>query len=98
MSDQSAYPCPCCHIGFCQPGNKTYMRVHGDLLLCIPDMTMWTCDICQYQEFDPERVKHLDALLGDSHAENGRGSAKLNAAETNEPTPEPTHTLRRMKS
>lgn len=97
MSDKSAYPCPCCHIGFCQPGTKTYLRVQDGLLLAIPDMTLWTCDICQYQEFDPERVKQFDALLGESRAESGRGSTKLSAAETSEPTPEPVHTLRRMK-
>lgn len=65
MSDQLfVYSCPYCQIGYCQPGQATYVRLHAGMLISVPDVPVWTCDICGYQEFDREAVINLDTLLG----------------------------------
>jgi len=64
MSDQFAYSCPYCQIGYCQPEQATYVRMQDGMLISVPDMPVWTCDICGYQEFDQEAMANLDALLG----------------------------------
>lgn len=64
MSDQFTYSCPYCQIGYCQPGEATYVRMHEGQLVSAPNMLVWTCDICGYQEFDREALTALDALLG----------------------------------
>ncbi|MBZ0284269.1 MAG: hypothetical protein K8L97_26250 [Anaerolineae bacterium] len=98
MSDQTAYPCPCCQIGFCQPGTQTYLRMHNGLLVSVPDVPMWTCDICQYQEFDQERLRSLDALLGvnDTAQEIGRTNPKVMPSDSAD-APDSAKTIRRMK-
>lgn len=97
MSKRNAYPCPNCQIGSCQPGLSTYTLVHEGMLVSLPDMPTWTCDICQYQEYDPERLRVLDILLGldDSALEPERTSLKVTPAEPADPV-EPT-TIRRVK-
>ena len=33
-------------------------------LLSIPDVANWTCDICQYSEFDPEAIHGIELITG----------------------------------
>ncbi len=77
MSDE-AFLCPCCQIGYCQPGTGTYLRMVGDKLASVPDMPAWTCDVCNYQEFDREEVMRLEMLLGQPD-EPGADSQRINA-------------------
>ena len=86
MSDLSVYSCPNCQIGLCQPGNMTYVCLHEGLLVSVPDMPVWTCDICQYQEFDPDIIARLETLLGnqESTSETQRNTRKLPSIDTAE--------------
>jgi hypothetical protein len=94
MSDLSVYYCPNCQIGLCQPGKTTYLRLHEGLLVSVPDMPMWTCDICQYQEFDPDMITRLETLLGsqESASEAQRNTLKVPPKDAPEVT-----TARRIK-
>ncbi len=58
-------PCPRCQIGFLQPELATYSCVHHGMLLSVPRMPAWKCDICQYQEFDYDAMTQIEALAGD---------------------------------
>ncbi len=95
MADLTAYPCPCCQIGYYQPGKKTYLRMHGGMLVSVPDMLVWICDICQHEEFDRDEVQHIEALLGaaDTSGESQRSAPKTVSLEIPEAPPS-----RRMKS
>ena len=95
MSDSTVYPCPVCQIGYCHPGHKTYLRMFNGMLVSVPDMPVWTCDICLHEEFDRESVERLEALLGASEtsSETQRANVKMQNTETNDTT-----TARRAKS
>lgn len=64
MSDTLEYQCPRCQIGHCQLGLATFVHLYDDTLVTMPDMPAWTCDICHYQEFDPDAVLRVEALVG----------------------------------
>jgi YgiT-type zinc finger domain-containing protein len=64
MSEQSLFACPNCQIGQCTRKSSTYLRVWKGRLVAVPDITVWTCDICGYREYDPDQVAGVDALLG----------------------------------
>jgi len=90
MNNPTAYPCPSCQIGYCQPGKGTYLRMVGDQLVSVPDTPLWKCDICEYEEFDREAVMHLEALLGqyESTPESQRINPKLQSLDvTDSATP-----------
>lgn len=90
MSDQFAYSCPYCQIGYCQPGQMTYVRLHEGMLISAPDTPVWTCDICGYQEFDHDAVANLDALL--RTADSSPDSQRSKLPESLDST-----TIRRLK-
>ena len=94
MNDETAYPCPSCQIGYCQPGTGTYLRMVGDLLVSAPDTPLWKCDICGYEEFDREAIMHLEALLGqyESVPDSQRMNPKLQSLDASDST-----TPRRVK-
>jgi hypothetical protein len=82
---EDAFPCPLCLVGYCQPGTGTYLRVVGDILVSAPDMPAWTCDVCNYQEFEQEAVLRLDMLLGqpdEPSSDSQRVSTKLQPPDT----------------
>lgn len=59
----------------------------GRTLVSAPDMPAWTCDVCNYQEFDRDAVVRLEMLLGQSDELSGeapRSNAKLSALESAE--------------
>lgn len=62
MSDQSSFMCPRCQIGRCQPGQITYTRMYNGMLLTVPNMRVYTCDVCGYAEFEPEEIQRLEFL------------------------------------
>jgi hypothetical protein len=64
------------------------------MLVSVPDMPVWICDICQYQEFDPEIIMRIETLLGspESASESQRSTHKLPSIDALETT-----TVRRIK-
>jgi YgiT-type zinc finger domain-containing protein len=64
MFDQFAYDCPRCQIGHCHAGKTTYTRVTQGRVISIPNIAVYTCDVCGYQEFDRDALLRLQTLLG----------------------------------
>lgn len=67
MKLEEQYPpfeCPRCQIGLCQPGKATYTRMFGGQLISVPHMTLYTCDVCGYFEFDGDAVHQVETMLG----------------------------------
>ncbi len=94
MPDTSAFPCPNCQIGICQPKRTTYLTIYNNMLVSVPNTAVWQCDICQYQEFEHQTIAHLESLLGisDNVPELQRNPTKITSVEQTEPT-----TARRIK-
>ncbi len=57
------YPCPRCQVGHCQRSTTPYLRVHGDALVSVPDMPIWTCDICGHFEYERDALARLETLM-----------------------------------
>jgi len=66
MNDESVYECPRCQIGFCKPHAVTFARIHNGHVVSAPHTPRYTCDICGYQEFEPEALERLLRLVGES--------------------------------
>jgi YgiT-type zinc finger domain-containing protein len=64
MHAKSPYMCPRCQIGHLQRGQATFVTCLNDQLLSIPDVAAWSCDICQYREFDVEAIHQIEVLAG----------------------------------
>jgi YgiT-type zinc finger domain-containing protein len=62
MTDQVA--CPRCQIGNLQAETGTYSGIHNGMLLSVPNMPVWKCDLCEYQEFDYDALTNIEALAG----------------------------------
>ena len=94
MADLTAYPCPVCQIGYYQAGKKTYLRLHRGMLVSVPDMPIWICDICGHEEFDTDAVAQVEALLGSAEtvSETPRSNAKVQPVDLSDPPP-----IRRIK-
>jgi YgiT-type zinc finger domain-containing protein len=94
MADLTAYPCPTCQIGYYQSDKTTYLCLHRGMLVSVPDMPVWMCDICGHEEFDRDAVAQLEALLGppDGVPETQRNNSKIQSIDLSETPP-----LRRMK-
>jgi hypothetical protein len=62
------YPCPHCQVGHCQRSIMPFLKVHGDLLVNVPDMPVWSCDICGFYEYEREALARLDNLMSSGNA------------------------------
>lgn len=62
MNDQVI--CPRCQIGYLQADQATYTSVYHGMLLSVPNMPVWKCDLCEYQEFDYDALTRVEALVG----------------------------------
>jgi len=62
MNDQVA--CPRCQIGYLHPDKATYTSVQNGMLLSVPNMPIWKCDLCAYEEFDYDTLTKIEALVG----------------------------------
>lgn len=87
MSNSAALSCPQCQIGFLQPTETTYSGVHQGMLISMPNMPSWTCDICQHHEFDESVISQIEALVGQMKlpTEVARRSAKRTPIESEMP-------------
>lgn len=92
MAHRLAFICPHCQIGRCSPSYITYVRMHEGMLLRVPNMLAYTCDVCDYQELDNEALIRLEVLVGelDDVYEDAQSMTKppsLDTIETHEPKP-----------
>lgn len=62
--EDESYPCPQCQIGFLQPGRMPYVRIIRGMVVSVPDMPTYTCDVCGFQEFGSDALLLLDSLVG----------------------------------
>ncbi len=62
MTDKVA--CPRCQIGYLNAETATYTSLHNGMLLSVPNMPAWKCDICEYHEFDFDALTQIEALAG----------------------------------
>ncbi len=62
MNEQ--YACPRCLIGNLHIEQATYTSIHNGMLLSVPKMSVWKCDLCSYQEFDYDTLTKIEALVG----------------------------------
>ncbi len=83
MTDKSTYSCPRCQIGHLHRSQAAFVTLYREMPLSIPNMDSWTCDICQYQEFDYDAVYHLEQITGQLTAapEDARATARSSAHE-----------------
>jgi hypothetical protein len=64
MSDTASYACPRCQIGHLHQAKATFIAMYLGVLLSIPDLDAWMCDICQYREFDYTALSQVELLTG----------------------------------
>lgn len=65
FTNQDKHACPRCQIGTMQPTTATYTAMYRGSLLSIPNIPAWTCDICQYTEYEDMAMGRLEALAGE---------------------------------
>ncbi|MDX2137888.1 MAG: hypothetical protein SF123_07310 [Chloroflexota bacterium] len=81
MMKNSAQPCPRCQIGHLQRGQATFTAVYQNTLLSVPNVADWSCDICQYHEFDYDVLRQVELVTGalpvtpDTARQTARGAA-----------------------
>lgn len=56
--------CPDCHIGTLHETTTTYVRRMGDMLVTLPNVLTWVCDICGEHSYDEDTLERLETLLG----------------------------------
>jgi len=78
MTDiHQTYPCPRCQMGHCQRSVMPYLSVHGSMLVNVPDMPVWTCDICGFYEYERDALARLDSLMN-----SGKGTSRRSRTKT----------------
>jgi len=63
MNDMVFY-CPRCQYGRCRPASATLVTIQQGLVISAPNTPAYVCDVCGYQEFEPEAVHRLRRLIG----------------------------------
>ncbi len=64
MAKQTDELCPRCFIGRLQKGHATFLAIYNDQLTAVPGAVAYTCDICDFQEFDDPLVEWVASLAG----------------------------------
>ncbi len=77
MVNVNMYECPRCQIGHCHRNKTTYTRLHNGRLISVQDMTVYNCDVCGFQEFDPDSMIILQRLLGYNGASMGDDARRV---------------------
>lgn len=62
MTDQVA--CPRCQIGNLNATTATYSATFNGMLLSVPNVPAWKCDICGYLEFEDDALAQIEGLVG----------------------------------
>lgn len=88
MIQSAAFTCPQCQIGVMQPTETTYSGIHHGMLISVPNMPSYTCDICEHREFEILALVQIEALVGQLSlpTEVARRSASRAHLETDIPT------------
>lgn len=63
------FACPRCGIGRFRPIKATYVQMHHDKLLTLPDAPAHICDVCGYQEFSGEVVQRVRKMLRENESD-----------------------------
>ncbi len=61
--NEMKFLCPRCGIGYCHPHSGIFADMVGNRLIRA-DVTIYTCDICSYSEYDILAMARLRQLLG----------------------------------
>ena len=74
--------CPNCQIGKQNAKTITFTARVNDSLLQVPDVNLYTCDICGYEEMDADIGEMIDELsrLDESSSEEVAASGSEQAA------------------
>jgi YgiT-type zinc finger domain-containing protein len=56
--------CPRCFIGRLEAGKASFLALYEGQLLTVPNVTAYTCDICDYREYDDPLVTWVAELTG----------------------------------
>ncbi len=64
MSQMNAHECPRCQIGHLQAGKTAFTRVINGAVVSVPEVKVYSCDVCGYQDFDRVTMARLQTLLG----------------------------------
>jgi C4-type Zn-finger protein len=88
MHHPAALTCPQCQIGVLQPTATTYSGIHHGMLISVPNMPSYMCDICEYHEFEVSALIQIEALVGQLSlpTEVARRSANRTHIESDIPT------------
>ncbi len=84
--------CPQCGIGVCTLTSVTVVQMLAGMLVSVPDVAGYRCDVCGYQELTADMQAALQRLLNTPAAapasENGRpGRGLTSDAQDNKPRP-----------
>lgn len=71
-------PCPRCGVGQCELTTTTFVDVIAGQLLSVPNMAVYTCDICHFSEFEQTA---LDSLLDKMDADDFRDELQSSMAQ-----------------
>lgn len=99
MTEPVVYPapqpsvasCPRCMVGRLSARITTHTRIQNGMLISIPNLQVYECDVCGLQEFAPHAAWQLDALDGDpddsidERIANKRAPVDVDAGETLSP-------------
>ncbi len=56
--------CPNCHIGLLHPRRVTLAKPLHSVLVTVPNVTMWVCDVCDERAYDGALMRYIELLLG----------------------------------
>ncbi|MDX2161055.1 MAG: hypothetical protein SF162_06990 [bacterium] len=84
MAASPLHMCPRCGIGRLAVRQKPYTRVHDGLFISVPNVNVYTCDVCGFQEVEEAALIELDTLVGQFSVPpvDNRPASKLPPVET----------------
>lgn len=84
--------CPHCEIGHLHIERRTHVRIYQGMVLSAPNMPVYHCDVCGYEEYEPAAYRDLNTLVGASDPNRNGGSNPVKPAAPDTPeTSVPRH-------
>lgn len=89
-------PCPRCSLGRLTMRHTPYTRVHEGVFISVPNVKVYTCDVCGFQEVDEEALIELDAWIGEFNLlpVDNRPTTKISPVEQDSSEGAPTPRLK----
>lgn len=81
--------CPQCHIGRIQLGNAPFIATFRGRPLVLPDAPAYTCDYCDYMEFDADFLHDMRVILSSGRQHGGGAAARRNRSRLQPPNSAP---------